>query len=377
MNQVSNNEANARASDTEELQLLDAYSLATNFFLFLLIIVLTLTKPDKAVSTPIFILLVALATYSAAMFCAFTVLMFKPKKMSWFREFLSYSPKSRIRRNLRITFVVLLWFSLPITFLAGIVDASSNIPERWRTIVQLTGFSWLLVVPLAAMMVLSFKRKWRFKLNVPELIKVRAFCTKSWQNAKTAILKEGPLQFLLIAIAVGAVQMSAFLIPAFQWLPEINETDSFLKVLWQVHASILGVTVVVVTIIITVIANEKDRTRTWKLYAEKTKFVPVICFNLLAIISEGLASLQASHAASPIFSSDKIGNLILSEGILLISSIVMAAMLFTVTVRFLDDDYVEDLAEKRIMRAIPGAVEQDLKRIQELVSRLRGGVNGH
>ncbi len=188
---------------------------------------------------------------------------------------------------------------------------------------------------------------------------------------------KGPFQFLLIAIGVGAVQTSAFLFPALRWLPSPNEANAFLKTLWQVHASILGVTVIVVTIIITVIANEKDRTRTWKLYSDKTKFVPVVWFNLLAIASEGLAMLQTSKAINPLFLSDRAGNLILSEGILLIGSIAIAAMLFTVTVKFLDDDYIEDLAEKRIVRLMPAAVGDNIKHIQEVLSQLRSKTNGN
>ena len=182
---------------------------------------------------------------------------------------------------------------------------------------------------------------------------------------------------LLIAIAVGAIQMSVFFLPKLQCLPGAGNADTFLRTLWQVHASILGVTVIVVTIIITVIANEKDRTRTWKLYNDKTKFVPVVWFNLLAIVSEGLALLQTSQVTNPLFFSDKAGNLILSEGVLLIISIILAAMLFTVTVKFLDDDYVEDLAEKRIVRAMPAAFEDNIKHIHEVISQLRNKTNGN
>jgi hypothetical protein len=206
---------------------------------------------------------------------------------------------------------------------------------------------------------------------------VKAFADKFWQSFKAAIYREGILQFLLIAIVIGAVQISAFILPSIQWLPSLHEANAFLNTLWQVHASILGVTVVVVTIIITVIANEKDRTRTWKLYTDKTKFIPAIWFNLLAIVSEGLALLQTNPVKSPLFFSDKVGNLILSEGVLLIISIIIAIMLFTVTVRFLDDDYVEDLAEKRIVHAMPVAVEDNIKHIQAVISQLRDKANGH
>ena len=98
------------------------------------------------------------------------------------------------------------------------------------------------------------------------------------QKVEATIRDKGLLQFLFIAIGIGAIQISAFIFPTLQWLPSLHEANAFLKTLWQVHASILGVTVIVVTIIITVIANEKDRTRTWKLYNDKTKFVGSVTF---------------------------------------------------------------------------------------------------
>ena len=187
---------------------------------------------------------------------------------------------------------------------------------------------------------------------------------------------DGPIQFLIVLAVVALIQAAAFMVPDLLWLPNGNDADSYLKVLWQVHASLLAVTVVVVTIIVTVIANEKDRKRTWKLYAEKTRFTQVVWFNLLAVASEGVASIQTYSVSTPLFSSDKTGNLILFEGLLFLISVSLAAMLFTITLRFLDDDYIEDLAEQRIVRAMPGAVEKDLAQMEKLVTRLKGDSGG-
>jgi hypothetical protein len=184
-------------------------------------------------------------------------------------------------------------------------------------------------------------------------------------------------QCLFPLLLVSIIQTSAFLAPKFRWLPNGIEVDSFLKTLWQVHASIIGVTVIVVTIIITVIANETDRTRTWKLYADKTFFIPVVWFNLFSIISEGLAIIQTGHPVEQWLLSDKVGNLVLAEGLLLVVSVIIAATLFVITFRFLDDDYVENLAEKRIVRAMPEAVDNNLKHIKQVIARLRGDDSGH
>jgi len=372
MDQVYSNEVNQEDIGGQDLLLIDAYSLAANFFLFALVLAMTLTNPSLAkMYIPGLVILGALSSIG---FLVFTVLMFKPHGMGKFREWLRHPQKGRIAWYV---FRVLLWFSLPIIFFVGIIDISGRFPPISQSWVLGIGLTWLVFVPLGAVVKLRVSSKWWFKWNVPKLSYVKFFVSRVPQKVAASIRGKGILQFLLIAIGVGVVQISAFIFPTLQWLPSLYEANAFLKTLWQVHASILGITVIVVTIIITVIANEKDRTRTWKLYSDKTKFVPVIWFNLLAIASEGLALLQTSQVTNPLFSSDKAVNLILSEGILLIVSIIIAAMLFTVTVRFLDDDYVEDLAEKRIVRAMPAAVEDNIEHIREFLSQLRNKTNGN
>lgn len=372
MNQVNGNEVNQKDIGEQDLLLIDAYSLAANFFLFALVLVMTLANPSLA---KIYIPgLVILGAISAIGFFVFTVLMFKPHGMKKFREWLRHPQKWRF---IWYIFRVLLWFSLPIIFFAGLTDILGRISPSLQPWILGIGGIWLIFIPLGAVVKLRVGGKWDVKLSIPKLQSIKSFLKAVYQKVVASIRSKGPLQFLLIAIGVGAVQISAFIFPTLQWLPSLHEANAFLKTLWQVHASILGVTVIVVTIIITVIANEKDRTRTWKLYTDKTKFVPAIWFNLLAIVSEGLALLQTSPVTSPLFSPDKVGNLILSEGILLILSVIIAAMLFTVTVKFLDDDYVEDLAEKRIVRAMPAAVEDNIKHIQDFLSQLRDKTNGN
>lgn len=192
---------------------------------------------------------------------------------------------------------------------------------------------------------------------------------RAWQEKVITILRREPIQFLYVFIFVAVIHSIAFIIPVTPWLPNADDANSFLKTLWQIHASIVGIVIIVITIIITVIANEKDRTRTWKLYIERTKFIHIVWFNLIAILSEGLALLQTYRVTSPIFLSDRAGNLIISEGILLVVSILLTAMLVIITVKFLDDDYIEDLAEKRIISLMPYAVTKDMERIQKIPSR--------
>jgi hypothetical protein len=364
------------SDNNKELALLDAFSLAANFFMFLLIIVLTLTSPYITINPAIKVVLIVLAVYSACSFIVFSVLMFAPTKMNRFRELLSHTPETKVGNVMRILFIVLLWLSLPITLLAGIVDSSANISESFRHYFLTFGLVWLLVIPLLSILVLSFRERIFCKLRDIGLSELKNDAVKFWRSLKI-LLRSEIMVFFYIFILVAVVQASALLIPKIQWLAAINSIESFLKVLWQVHASVLGVTIIVVTIVITIIANEKDRTRTWALYSEKTRFVPVVWFNLIAIISEGVAALQASQSSESTLLFEKTGNLILTEGFLIIVSILLAAMLFSVTVKFLNDDYVENLAEKRIIREMPSAVDDNIKHIKNTISRLRTTVNGH
>lgn len=194
-------------------------------------------------------------------------------------------------------------------------------------------------------------------------------------NFEKAIDGEGILLFVAIGLLVLLVGGCALLFPVLNWLPSADDAISFLRVIWQVHASILAITVVIVTILITVIANDDYRSRTWSLYAKTTRFLPIVWFNLWAIITEGLASI--GPVQKPLIASSKAGNLVLTEGVLLLTSLLLAARLFKVTFYFLKDENVEKISREDIIRAMPRALEEDLQRRQDLLNRLQGGASGH
>ncbi|APH13022.1 hypothetical protein ASJ33_07570 [Dehalococcoides mccartyi] len=78
----------------------------------------------------------------------------------------------------------------------------------------------------------------------------------------SALIKQSSLQFLFIATVIAIVQFIVCLSPSITRFPAIVGANPFLKALWQVHASILSMIVVVITIIIPVIVNEENRTHT-------------------------------------------------------------------------------------------------------------------
>ena len=179
--------------------------------------------------------------------------------------------------------------------------------------------------------------------------------------------------FLSLTAIVLGIHHLFLLCPRLPWLPGGDDANSFLRTLWQVHAAVVALSVVVVTIFVTVLANQGDRNRTWRLYSERTKIIAIIWLNLIMLGAEGLAVLQANEVSSPIFSVGYVENFILPESLFFVISLTLFGWLFKETLNFLDDDYVESLAEGRIISRMAGAVDADLdhqrRRRESLISR--------
>ena len=191
-----------------------------------------------------------------------------------------------------------------------------------------------------------------------------------WRVSLGRILNSSALQMALLIVVVFGIHHSAFLIPKLEWLPNGGGANSFLKALWQVHASILALSVVVVAVIVTIIANELERGQTWTLYLERTRVGLILRFNLALLASEGLAVIQTFDVSVPLFVAGSVQNLILVEAGFFVVSLTLLVHLYSETLRFLDPDYVEDLAEDRIIAAMPLAIKADLDRRQLRQQRL-------
>ena len=118
----------------------------------------------------------------------------------------------------------------------------------------------------------------------------------------------------------------------------------------------LGLSAVAVTVIVTIIANERERTQTWALFLEKTKVKFFVTFNLVLLASEGLATVQTFDVDAPLIVVPSTQGIILAEGIFFGCSLIMLGYLFIETFRFLDPGYSEDLAERKINDGIRTAV---------------------
>ena len=194
-----------------------------------------------------------------------------------------------------------------------------------------------------------------------------------WLNLAKPILEGALLQTVLLILVVFGIHHLAFLFADTAWLPNGDDVNSFLKTLWQIHATVLALSAVVVTVIVTIMANERDRAQTWNLYLDKTKVGIIVRFNLVLLGSEGLAVIQTYSVTAPLVVVPSTQGIILAEVLFFACSLVLLGYLFMETFRFLDPDYVETLAEQRIAARIPDAVRDDLKRHQLRHSRMFGG----
>ena len=135
--------------------------------------------------------------------------------------------------------------------------------------------------------------------------------------------------------------------------------------MWQVHAGVLAVSVIVVAVITTIISGQGGRTRTWIIYKDRTKILPILCFNLILLVSEGVTILGGYQVISPIADARSLESATLVNLILFSFALLLTYRLFVQTLRFLDPGYVEDLSEDLTNAAIPDAVRRDIRRRQE------------
>ena len=195
----------------------------------------------------------------------------------------------------------------------------------------------------------------------------------TWSILVNHIPWKSLLQMFLLILVVFGIHHLSFLLADMDWLPTGEDVNTFLKTLWQIHATVLALSAVVVTVIVTIMANERDRALTWSLYTERTRVGIIVRFNLALLASEGLAVIQTYNVTAPLVVVPSTQGIMLAEGLLFTCSLLLLGYLFMETFRFLDPDYVEDLVEKKIMAGIPAAVRDDLERQRRRYSQIFGG----
>ena len=139
------------------LLMTEAFSQATTYLIFVLICIWILVN-DSPQPTYQFVMFLILALFSLAIFLMFTVFMFSPQRVESLRRFLIFtSPSdSGIKKAIKIVLPSTLWLILFVIFLDGLIQGANRIPENIRSIVVLVGAVWLVAVPLASIIKLSW-----------------------------------------------------------------------------------------------------------------------------------------------------------------------------------------------------------------------------
>ena len=184
------------------------------------------------------------------------------------------------------------------------------------------------------------------------------------------LIQYQPIRFAVVAIVAFVAQPLAFLLPHVPWLPTGEDANSFLRTMWQVHAAILGVSVIVVAVITTIISGQEGRGRIWVIYKDKTNILLVLWFNLVLLASEGLAILESYRVEAPLIIAKSLEIVTLVNFLVFLLTLLWTFLLFVETLRFLNPNYIEDLTEARINAAIPDAVRRDLRRSQDFIRAL-------
>jgi hypothetical protein len=287
---------------------------------------------------------------------------FRPESVNRLLDFLEGHASWR---KIRPYFGLLYFFAFLVSFFRSFVEGLAGVAGQVPLFILLfgIGLAWM------AAIILTFAVKPRVEGGTGER-KQHAMKVKSIGKRKRNLLL-----FIAIGLAVGALDFLFWCI--FSNVPHVpvllSSLYGFMPTLWQVHAALVGFTVVVVTVVVTVVANERERTRTWGLYMGHSRFLLIVWFNLWAIVNEGIVTLLLSESPDSFMVAPRVTGLVVSVSTLFLVSVFSAAWLYWVTTRFIDESYVEDLAERRIINMIPNEVDRQLNRLITNARHLHDG----
>ena len=176
------------------------------------------------------------------------------------------------------------------------------------------------------------------------------------------------LIFGLMLLAVLGGDTALALTPPMAMLPRPMDALGFLRLLWQIQASFAALFIATAGLIVSVIANQADRTQTWRLYARATRFPEFVSLNLVLILAGGVVVALSLSAAEPGFQSPGLSNLMVIHGALAALVVIWAAIVLGKTFRFMDEEYVERIRNNHISRAMRRLARLDIQHQQQVLA---------
>ncbi len=131
--------------------------------------------------------------------------------------------------------------------------------------------------------------------------------------------------------------------------PNSCHVQSFASSLWQVHAAVLAFTAIIVTVIVTIVSSGRYDKYAWDAYLRTSKFIPIISWNLWALLIEGLAALLLLPAPTSDRVYASVSNVALAGMVVFAISVLLTMYLYWRTLSFLDEGVVESLLRKDML----------------------------
>ncbi len=196
-----------------------------------------------------------------------------------------------------------------------------------------------------------------------------------WLNATSAVKgfqerTSGPPSVLLVLAAALGAHAAFIYLPEIRGLPEPNESQDFLLVLWQVSAAILGIAFVILIFIIETIHRTAQGEFLWQRFSRSSRLYIATGFILATIIAIGAGAflLQPSFGkwphASPI-------NLVVLDSLLFTTALLLVLWLYAEVFRLLNPAFVQELAIGSLLDAVRDSVARtvDLRLADHVLGR--------
>jgi hypothetical protein len=173
--------------------------------------------------------------------------------------------------------------------------------------------------------------------------------------------KRGPFAVLAIVVIIYALLLFVRVLigPMMAW--HADTWSSFLSDLWQVHASIIGVTFVVIVLLVEALGGKLGREHLFRLYIRESYIIPIALAGLIIAGSIGVVRFSIGQFDLIPWWLEALA---LSSLAIFVLFLVATAFLYWKTVEFLRPSWIRRarirLAEQAVVRAVRWEIRQRL-----------------